>query len=985
MELTLDQALQKGVEAHKAGKVQEADRYYTAILKANPKHPDANHNMGVLAVGIGKVNDALPFFKTALDANQTIAQFWLSYIDALIKLDRMADAKAAFEQAKSEVTKGDGFEKLEQILSQPSDLDGDQTNEETLARAVELRESGRYDEAINLLLDKTKQFPKDPNLPALLSQCYILNDDMDQAAIFLGQAKNINPDIASVGWNETRLLLKQKKMNDALAVAQKTNKLFPNDEEGLGVLGSCLRVNGNFDESLNYLNKAIELNPNYAEALINRGLVRLAQKDKSNALYDLEKAHQLKPHIKQIWDFIITLYNEENRYQDAIKCLVNMIEIDPFYQKNLALLALCNQKADDSELAIMSFQRVLEILPENVSMLLNLGIAMSVQGDHESAIKQFKKALSINPDFTEAYNSMGSAVMEQGKLDEAIEAYQKAVSIKPDYAQAYYNMGNALRGQGKLEEAIEAYDKALCIMPDLTEAYNNMGIALRAVNFKKPNTDLQRTIAALLDKKRYIRPIDISRVVISLLKLEPQLKKQIQMTYEDLNQNPLDVISHISTFPLLLKLMSICPLPDLDLERLLKNLRRSVLKNILSLKDGSPELLAFQSALALQCFTNEYVYNSTDEEEKDLRSLEKIIKNALKNNEQPSPQVILALASYKALNQYEWCNFLVATDEIKEVFNRQVSEPAQEEKLKKQLPILKEITDKISSMVRGQYEESPYPRWVHAVLHLQSISISKAVDEIKLKLHDNNITKVKKPDILIAGCGTGQHSIETAAKFKGSNVLAIDLSLTSLAYAKRKINELMIENIDFIQADILDLAKLDRQFDIIESVGVLHHMDNPMAGWKVITDCLKPSGLIKIGLYSELARQNIVKIREEIKQRNTGSSDAEMRSFRNMIMESDKDHHSQVLRFPDFYSLNELRDLLFHVQEHRFTIPKIRDHLDKLGLKFCGFETEQIVSHFKRTNKGEDDLYDLEKWKAYEEANPTVFAGMYQFWCQKID
>ena len=92
MELTLDQALQKGIEAHKAGKTQEADQYYTAILKANPKHPDANHNMGVLAVGIGKVEEALPFFKAALNANPNMAQYWLSYIDALIKLNRIADS-----------------------------------------------------------------------------------------------------------------------------------------------------------------------------------------------------------------------------------------------------------------------------------------------------------------------------------------------------------------------------------------------------------------------------------------------------------------------------------------------------------------------------------------------------------------------------------------------------------------------------------------------------------------------------------------------------------------------------------------------------------------------------------------------------------------------------------------------------------------------------------------------------------------------------
>ena len=116
MELTLDQALQKGIEAHKAGKVQEADQYYTAILKANPKHPDANHNMGVLAVGVSKVQEALPFFKTALEVNASVAQYWLSYIDALIKLDRMTDAKAVFDQAKSKGAKGEGFDQIEKKL-----------------------------------------------------------------------------------------------------------------------------------------------------------------------------------------------------------------------------------------------------------------------------------------------------------------------------------------------------------------------------------------------------------------------------------------------------------------------------------------------------------------------------------------------------------------------------------------------------------------------------------------------------------------------------------------------------------------------------------------------------------------------------------------------------------------------------------------------------------------------------------------------------
>jgi SAM-dependent methyltransferase len=258
------------------------------------------------------------------------------------------------------------------------------------------------------------------------------------------------------------------------------------------------------------------------------------------------------------------------------------------------------------------------------------------------------------------------------------------------------------------------------------------------------------------------------------------------------------------------------------------------------------------------------------------------------------------------------------------------------------------------------------------------------VEEIKLKLLDDVIKEVEAPNILIAGSGTGQHSIGTAAMFKGSNVLAIDLSLSSLSYAKRKTEELGIQNIDYMQADILDLGKIGRRFNIVESGGVLHHMDDPVAGWRVLTDCLKPGGLMKIGLYSELARQHIVEMRHEISKAGIGSSDAAMKSFRTTVITSDQKHHQKILDSPDFYSLSTLKDLLFHVQEHRFTISKIQDCLAELGLKFCGFEGDKIVFHFKLNHTGAGDPYNLDIWQAYEEANPRTFGGMYQFWCQKI-
>jgi hypothetical protein len=158
-------------------------------------------------------------------------------------------------------------------------------------------------------------------------------------------------------------------------------------------------------------------------------------------------------------------------------------------------------------------------------------------------------------------------------------------------------------------------------------------------------------------------------------------------------------------------------------------------------------------------------------------------------------------------------------------------------------------------------------------------------------------------------------------------------------------------------------------------------MDNPMAGWQALVNCLRPGGLMKIGLYSELARQSIVKIRSEIESLNLTEDD--IRSFRNELLNSDKEYLKIIHSSPDFYSYSDIRDLLFHVQEHRFTIPQIISSLDKLGLIFCGFENDNLIKNFKSQFPNPESLYNLDDWNAFEENNPKAFVGMYQFWCQK--
>ena len=199
-----------------------------------------------------------------------------------------------------------------------------------------------------------------------------------------------------------------------------------------------------------------------------------------------------------------------------------------------------------------------------------------------------------------------------------------------------------------------------------------------------------------------------------------------------------------------------------------------------------------------------------------------------------------------------------------------------------------------------------------------------------------------------------------------------------------KTEELNISNIEYINADILDLGKYEEKFDIIESSGVLHHMEDPYSGWEILTNCLKKGGLMAIGLYSELARKHIVEARKEIKNLKLSSDLKGIKSIRKIIKNSENLYHKKIKSMQDFYSTSELRDLVFHVQEHRFSIPKISDHLDKLGLTFCGFESVKINKLFKEKYPDDEKLYDLNYWNEFEMQYPDTFLGMYQFWCQKL-
>ena len=237
MQLTLKEALLKGIEAHKAGKVQEADRYYTAILKEQPKHPDANHNMGVLAVGLGKVQEAVPFFKTALDANSSIAQFWLSYIDALIKLNRMDEAKAVFDEAKSKGIKSNGFEQIEKSLiglkkGTEVNVTSSKSQEPTegeLQSLTNLYTQGQFQKALTQGSQLLKDFPKSFNLYNIIGAANVGLGKLEEAIEAYKKSISINPYHARTYSNIGIALQEQGKLEEAIEAFNKAISIKPDD------------------------------------------------------------------------------------------------------------------------------------------------------------------------------------------------------------------------------------------------------------------------------------------------------------------------------------------------------------------------------------------------------------------------------------------------------------------------------------------------------------------------------------------------------------------------------------------------------------------------------------------------------------------------------------------------------------------------------------------------------------------------------------
>jgi tetratricopeptide (TPR) repeat protein/2-polyprenyl-3-methyl-5-hydroxy-6-metoxy-1,4-benzoquinol methylase len=771
---------------------------------------------------------------------------------------------------------------------------------------------------------------------------------------------------------------------------------------------------GRLAEAEQFCRQILSIQPRNAEALHLLGLVARKAGQNAAAADLMHQAIGLNPGVAAFHFNLGHVLLDEHKPEDAAACFRQAIALKPDHVRAHFSLGQALQALNRLDEASSCFRSVLALKPDNAEAHNNLGNIASRRSDAEEAIACFRRALALQPDFAVAHYNLGNVLAQQGALDEAAASYQRALS--PDFAEAHFALARLRKQQGRLAEAEAGFRRGLAVKPDRpTERGELASILLAQGELGQAFMEVRQSL--LLGESNIARhvfvncarqaqwngeagewqplllraltepwahPSDLAQSCAGFLKHDAKLGPMIARANAAWPQSLPADLPFGAANPLLEALLCLTPNADVEMERFLTLARRQLLEMALADAQAPDAALNFAGALARQCFINEYVFAAADDEAAKVQRLQASVTDLL-NAGAPVPALsLLALAAHVPLHALSQAQRLLERDwppAVQAVLTQQIAQPGEEEKLRATIQRLTAIEDETSRRVRDQYDENPYPRWV------KTAPVEPA-DGLTQYLHRKFPLTVPAAgtggpfDILVAGCGTGKHPIETAHGFPQARILAIDLSRSSLAYASFKTREMGLTSIEYAQADILALDGLPRRFALIESIGVLHHLGDVFAGWRTLLSLLAPGGFMRLALYSQTARRNIAKARAFVADRNYGNSAEDIRRARQEIAAwDDRAAAEAILNSPDFYSVSNCRDLIFHTQEHGMTIPGIAQFLRENGLTFLGFDLNgDVLEAYRRRFPHDAAATNLDQWERFEADNPTIFAGMYHFW-----
>lgn len=564
----------------------------------------------------------------------------------------------------------------------------------------------------------------------------------------------------------------------------------------------------------------------------------------------------------------------------------------------------------------------------------------------------------------------------------ALGYLKRAARIDPTSPKPPFLMARVLIGDGRGGEAIRALHEAVRLDPRDEQAKTMLARVIES----EPMPDYRwmdgDVIAACLATEGIGHQdfVDIALRLLAHKDMADVLATGAREGWDAGAARLLGSARRLLTHPLLLGALRQGLNVHVPFERLLTAARRRVLLD----PTGADAPVEFLGALAEQCFLNEHVFHAAADED---AAVERLAEAIARDPAGVPERDVLVVALYRPLVDLPCADGLLARGRVSEALGRAlaltITEPRADRAAVDDVRVLAAPRDEVSRRVQAQYEENPYPRWRNltppvagAAFHGLARHLDTAV--IKRLAHD--------PRVLVAGCGTGAHAIPCAIKYgRGAKVTAIDLSRPSLAYASRRALALGLQGITFLQADILELSPSFGPFDIIECGGVLHHMADPIRGWRMLAGVLAPGGVMKLGLYSERARRFVREAIADAKTQGLPPTADGIRAYRHRLITMVPGPWAVPLgRYRDFYSTSQCRDLLFNAVEHRFTPLGLRDAIGAVGLVFRGFQVSGAVLAAYRERFPDDPRgLNLEHWDAFEAERPDTFEAMFQFWCVK--
>ena len=650
--------------------------------------------------------------------------------------------------------------------------------------------------------------------------------------------------------------------------------------------------------------------------------------------------------------------------------------------------ALEHHRAGRLDEAEAIYRALLETEPRHADALHLLGVVAAQRSRYEEAVALIEQAIRLDEAAPAYHGNLGEALRALGRYDEAIEAFRAALAIRFDN-DILDSLARTLLAHGPVEQAIEFYLRALRERPEDGRARRGLVSLLHTVRPGGAWPELERELVACFDDDDVVHQ-QLAGVAAN------QLEHRYGLTarWSPSDDGVETLLDALARDPLLDALLTRAINVSFPLERLLTWLRRQLLLDRECASRLRAEHLDLLAALARQCFSNEFVFEVGPGEERAVAELEARVCDALAEDSHTLPEGLeaglLTLACYVPLVSLSCAERLADagasrwSPPVRTVLEQSLLEPLEERRIEEGIESLGTIDDPTSAAVRAQYEENPYPRWSQ-IRRPEPGDLASALRS-RFPHFVPPAFLGSGARVLVAGCGTGQEVIDFALSYPGSEVLGIDLSRRSLAYGARMARKLGVPGVRFLQADILNLDALEGRFHVISTSGVLHHLADPLSGWRVLVDRLEASGLMQVALYSQTAREPLVAARAEISRRGLDSSAAGIRRFRALILDGAVDGElMELTAMREFHTLSNCRDLLFHVNEHRFTLAAIRGALEELELVLVGFDLERlhVPAHVHDRLRLDRAVADFAALERIEEAHPRAFLSMYRFWCQK--